>query len=162
MEDTLDIKTAIDLLEKHNAWRRDNTGKHEMINALLLGRVCDKIIAHYRGILPTQRTATETSTAQRILYNELSESHAKHIADIPFLEDWIIDAMEIYAARKEHIENACRAFPTTADIEEFVKMHTPVLIRPSKKGKHSFISPFSSSRAHRIVIREIAKALKRV
>lgn len=35
---------------------------------------------------------------QEILYDELSDIHAKHISDFPFLEDWIIDAMKKYAS----------------------------------------------------------------
>ncbi len=48
---------------------------------------------------------SEITVEQKILYDVLSDVYAKHIADMPYLEDLIIDAMKTYADYRINLAN---------------------------------------------------------
>lgn len=48
---------------------------------------------------------SELTVEQRILYGELNDTQARHVANMPYLEEWIIDAMKTYADYRIDLAN---------------------------------------------------------
>jgi len=45
----MDLKKAIDILELHNKWRRDNTGEVPFIEPKLIGEAIDLVVDEYKS-----------------------------------------------------------------------------------------------------------------
>jgi len=45
----MDLKKAIDILELHNKWRRDNTGEVPFIEPKVIGEAIDLVVDEYKS-----------------------------------------------------------------------------------------------------------------
>lgn len=46
----MNIEKAIEILEIHNKWRRDNDGKYEMVEPKELGKAIDSVVSEFKNL----------------------------------------------------------------------------------------------------------------
>ena len=51
----MNIEKAIKILELHNEWRRDNSGKLEMENPKILGEAIDLVVSEFKNITTNEK-----------------------------------------------------------------------------------------------------------
>lgn len=46
----MNIEKAIEILELHNKWRRDNDGEYEMVEPKELGKAIDSVVSEFKNL----------------------------------------------------------------------------------------------------------------